>query len=161
MVVFSSTEYCRCKKSNKKSNKRNISRNRIRLSEEKRVLEIDVDFSESFQIQCQTSLSIREKFILNSFKNKYLYYAIDDIIDFCKFNKKERRNLFEILYAPILFVHNNRFINFFDIWIDDISIHKISKSNKFFKEAFKNCYSITITIIYNKSEQKKESEPLW
>lgn len=161
MVVFSSPKYCTCKKSKKKSKERKISRNRIRISEGKEIPDIDMGFLESFQLQSKISLSIREKFILNSFKNKYLYYAIDDITDFCKFNKKERTNLFEILYAPILFVHNNHFINFFDIWIGDIYIHKISKSNKFFKESFKNCYSITLTIFYSTSEPKKEPEPLW
>jgi hypothetical protein len=64
------------------------------------------------------------KFILNSFQNKYLYYAIDDILYSLKSNPIERDNLLGILYSPVLSLQNNFSINFFDIWIREIYIMK-------------------------------------
>ena len=50
------------------------------------------------------NLSSTAKFILNSFQNKYIYYAIDDILYSLKSNPIERDNLLAILYSPILFI---------------------------------------------------------
>ena len=36
--------------------------------------------SKTFQIKYENKLSFVAKFILNSFRNKYLYYAMDDIL---------------------------------------------------------------------------------
>jgi hypothetical protein len=36
--------------------------------------------SKTFQIKYEKKLSLTAKFILNSFQNKYIYYAIDDIL---------------------------------------------------------------------------------
>ena len=36
--------------------------------------------SKTFQIKYERKLSSIAKFLLNSFQNKYLYYAIDDIL---------------------------------------------------------------------------------
>jgi hypothetical protein len=36
--------------------------------------------SKTFQIKYEKKLSSTAKFILNSFQNKYIYYAIDDIL---------------------------------------------------------------------------------
>jgi hypothetical protein len=71
------------------------------------------------------------KIILNSFQNKYIYYAIDDILYLFKSNPIERDNLLAILYSPVLSLQNNFSINFFDIWIHEIYINEISKVNKF------------------------------
>jgi hypothetical protein len=72
-----------------------------------------------------------QKFILNSFQNKYIYYAIDDILYLLKSNPIERDNLLAILYSPVLSLQNNFSINFFDIWIREVYIDEISKVNKF------------------------------
>jgi hypothetical protein len=68
-----------------------------------------------------------QKFILNSFQNKYIYYAIDDILYTLKSNPIERDNLLAILYSPVLSLQNNFSVNFFDIWIREIYIEEISK----------------------------------
>jgi hypothetical protein len=47
-------------------------------------------------------LSSTAKFILNSFQNKYIYYAIDDILYLLKSDPIERDSLLAILYSPIL-----------------------------------------------------------
>jgi hypothetical protein len=86
--------------------------------------------SKTFQIEYHENLSSTAKFILNSFQNKYIYYAIDDIIYSLKSDPVERDNLLAVLYSPILSLQNNFLVNFFDIWIRDIYIDEISKPNK-------------------------------
>ena len=76
----------------------------------------------TFQIKYEKRLSSIAKLLLNSFQNKYLYYAIDDILELLKSNPIERDNLLAILYSPVLSLQNNLSINFFDIWIHEIYI---------------------------------------
>ena len=58
--------------------------------------------SKTFQIKYQDKLSLTAKCILNSFQNKYIYYAIDDILYTLKSSPMERDNILAILYSPIL-----------------------------------------------------------
>ena len=120
--------------------------------------------SKTFQIQYHENLSLTAKFILNSFQNKYLYYAIDDILYSLKSNPVERDNLLAVLYSPILSLQNNLSVNFFDIWIRDIYIDEISKPNKFLKRDSKNLDSvnyITIKLFYKTRVAIKKQESLW
>jgi hypothetical protein len=87
--------------------------------------------SKTFQIKYPNKLSLTSKFILNSFHNKYIYYAIDDILYTLKSSPIERDNLLAILYSPVLSLQNNFSVNFFDIWIRQVYIEEISKTNKF------------------------------
>jgi hypothetical protein len=87
--------------------------------------------SQTFQIKYDKKLSSIAKVILNSFQNKYIYYAIDDILYLLKGNPIERDNLLAILYSPVLSLQNNFSVNFFDIWIREVYIEEISKVNKF------------------------------
>jgi hypothetical protein len=57
--------------------------------------------SKTFQIRYDKKLSPIAKLILNSFQNKYIYYAIDDILYSFKSNTKERDNLLAFLYKTI------------------------------------------------------------
>ena len=66
----------------------------------------------TFQIKYEKKLSVVAKFILNSFHNKYLYYAIDDILYLLKSHLVEQENLLNILYSPVLALQNNLSINF-------------------------------------------------
>ena len=66
----------------------------------------------TFQIRYEKKLSSIAKLVLNSFQNKYIYYAIDDILDSFQSNPNERDNLLAILYSPILSLQNNFSIHF-------------------------------------------------
>ena len=117
-----------------------------------------------FTIKYEKKLSSIAKVLLNSFQNKYLYYAIDDILELFQTNPIEKKNLLAILYSPVLSLHNNRSINFFDIWIQEISIHEISKVNKFLKNDSRNFEQfsyITIKFLYITRMPIKKPEPLW
>lgn len=120
--------------------------------------------AKTFQIRYDKKLSPTAKLILNSFQNKYIYYAIDDILYSFKSNPTERENLLAILYSPVLSLQNNFSINFFDIWIHEIYIHEISKVNKFFKNDFSNFEQlnyITIKLLYKTRTPVKKLDSLW
>jgi hypothetical protein len=120
--------------------------------------------TKTFQIKYDKKLSSVAKFLLNSFQNKYLYYAMDDILYLLKPNSIERNNLLEILYSPVLSLQNNFSINFFDIWIHEIYISEVSKVNKFLTN---NCQNfepfsyITIKLLYRTKIPTKKRESLW
>lgn len=118
----------------------------------------------TFQIRYEKKLSLVAKLVLNSFQNKYIYYAIDDILDLFKSNSSERENLLAILYSPVLSLHNNFSINFSDIWIHEISINEVSKINKFLKNEssnFEQLNYITIKLLYKFKSPSKKPDSLW
>jgi len=118
----------------------------------------------TFQIKYEEKLSTVAKFLLNSFQNKYIYYAIDDILYSLKSKPIERDNLLAVLYSPILSLQNNFSVNFFDIWIREVYIDEISKNNKFLKTdspTLKQCNYITIEFYYRIGVPAKKEEPLW
>lgn len=120
--------------------------------------------SKTFFLKSKKPLSTVDKIILNNFEKKYLYHAIDDVLYSLKSKPVERANLLEILYTPVLALQNHFSIDFFDIWIDEISINKVSKNNKFLV----NCTStmepfsyITMKLVYNKKLLPKKTESFW
>lgn len=121
-------------------------------------------FSKTFCIQYKKPLSLNAKCILNSFQNKYIYYAIDDILSLSNSNLEEKDYLLEILYSPILSLHNNLSINFFDIWIHEIYIDELSKPNRFLKstnEILTQTSIITLKLFYKLPIQVKKRATIW
>ena len=120
--------------------------------------------SKTFQIKYEKQLSSVAKFLLNSFQNKYLYYAIDDILYLLNSNPSERDNLLALLYSPVLSLQNNLSINFFDIWIQEIYINDVSKTNKFLQtnsQNFEIFHYITVKLLYRTKVPVKKQESLW
>lgn len=120
--------------------------------------------SKTFQIKYHKNLSLTAKFILNNFQNKYIYYAIDDILYSLKSNPTERDNLLAVLYSPIISLQNNFSVNFFDIWIREVYLDEISKPNKFLRnesETLKQFNYITIKFIYKTKVPIKKQDSLW
>jgi len=119
---------------------------------------------QTFQIKYDKKLSSIAKAILNSFQNKYIYYAIDDILYLLKGNPIERENLLAILYSPVLSLQNNFSVNFFDIWIREVYIEEISKVNKFLtkdSQTLTQFSCITIKLFYKTRVPVKKQESLW
>lgn len=120
--------------------------------------------SKTFKIRCPIQLSLTSKLVLNSFQNKYIYYAIDDILYMLKFAPFEQERLLAILYSPVLSLQNTFSVNFFDIWIRQIYIEEISESNKFFEDESKTSNQstiITIQLFYKTKIPLKKQESLW
>jgi len=120
--------------------------------------------SKTFQLKYEKPLSSVTKFLLNSFQNKYLYYAIDDILYLLNSNSNERDNLLALLYSPVLSLQNNLSVNFFDIWIQEVYINEVTKTNKFLSansENFESFHYITIKLLYRTKVPVKKQESLW
>lgn len=118
----------------------------------------------TFQIKYEGMLSPLAKCVLNSFQNKYIYYAIDDILYLFDSNSKEQRNLLALLYSSMLSLHNDFSINFFDIWIESIYINDIYKENRFLTNDSKNLKQvthITLKLYYIVRSPIKKVEPIW
>ena len=120
--------------------------------------------SKTFKIKYEKSLSLTAKLILNNFHNKYIYYAMDDILYGFKFNLNERDDLLALLYSPIISLQNNLSINFLNIWIHEIYINELSNKNKFLNKNLnfsKEFSLITIKFFYKTKLPLKKYEPLW
>lgn len=118
----------------------------------------------TFQIKYPHQLSLTARFLLNSFQNKYLFYAMDDILSTFQSSSMERNNLLAILYSPVLSLQNNFSIDFFDIWIRQVHIEEIPKTNRFLNEEdpLLNQFTyITIQFFYQIKLPPKKREALW
>lgn len=152
---------CRCKEEFSIIKKDKISEGKPLQYPEPNEIEIR---SKTFHIKYEKKLSSIAKLILNSFRNKYIYYAIDDILYLLKSNPVERDNLLSILYSQVLSLQNNLSVNFFDIWIHQIYINEISNLNKFINNDSQNLEQftyITIKLLYKTSVPIKKPESLW
>jgi hypothetical protein len=153
---------CRCKEEFSRT-RNSITRSEGRPLRYPNSMKIDIR-SKTFQIKYKKRLSVTAKLIFNSFQNKYIYYAIDDILYSLKSNTRERENLLAILYSPVLWLHNNFSVNFFDIWIGEIYIQEISKVNKFLEiesQTSEQFNSMTLKLFYKVPITTKKQEPLW
>jgi hypothetical protein len=151
---------CRCKEEISITPKRKLSAR----SEGKPLQYPNEMMSKTFQIKYEKKLSSLARFILNSFRNKYIYYAIDDILYLLKSNPVERENLLALLSSPVLSLHNNLCINFFDIWIQEVYINEASKINKFLNNEYQNLEQftyITIKFLYKTRVPVKKPDSLW
>lgn len=120
--------------------------------------------SKTFQIKYENKLSLIAKLVLNSFQNKYIYYAIDDVLYLFDLKKNERENLLAILYSPILSLQNDYCVNFFDIWVQEIYIDEVFKTNKFLStdsQTSKQFSYITIKLFYKTRVPVTKQESLW
>lgn len=123
-------------------------------------------FLKTFQIKYHASLSLTGRNILTSFTNKYIYYAIDDILYLLNSNIIERDNLLSILYSSMLSLQNDFSINFFDIWVDSVYLNDNSQTNRFYdkKSEYLNrstVTNITLKLHYFTRTPIKKSEVIW
>jgi len=128
-------------------------------------LELTLNFPKNFEIKTfnvksEKKLSPLAKLILQSVRFKHFYYVRDDISYLLKSNPIERDFLLQALYSIVISLQNNLSINFFDMWIYEIYINKVSIHNKFMNQKFQNLEPseyITIKLAYgnNVSQEKK------
>ena len=118
----------------------------------------------TFNVKCENQLSPLAKTILQSFKFKLYYYVIDDLLYLLKSNLDERDYLLQILNSSVIFLQNNLYVNFFDIYIYDITINEISNFNRFVNEqseSFELSNTITIKLAYQVKPVPKKLETIW
>ena len=118
----------------------------------------------TFSVKCDKKLSPLAKTILQSFNFKLYYYVIDDPLYLLKSNLDERDYLLQILNSSVIFLQNNLYVNFFDIYIYDITINEVSKFNRFVNKqsnSFKVSNIITIKLAYQIKPVQKKLETIW
>lgn len=121
-------------------------------------------YYKTFQIKYKNRLSTKAKFILFSFQNKYIYYAIEDILNCFTITHKEQNTLLSILYMLMLDLHNNLYINFFDIWIDQTYIVESYKKNVFSNTdvtSFQPLSCITLVVFYRQNIANRKLKTYW
>jgi len=128
-------------------------------------LELTLNFPKNFQIKTfnvksEKKLSPLAKLILKSVQFKHFYYVRDDISYLLKSNPIERDFLLQALYSIVISLQNNLSINFFDMWIYEVYINKVSTNNKFMTQKSPNLEPgeyITIKLAYGStlSQEKK------
>jgi len=111
----------------------------------------------TFNVRSEKKLSPLAKLILQSVQFKHFYYARDDIFYLLNSNPIERDFLLQALYSIVISLQNDLSINFFDMWIYEIYINKVSAKNKFMSHKLKSREYITIKLAYgsNRSQEKK------
>ena len=126
---------------------------------------VDPNFHvKTFNVKCDKKLSPLAKTILQSFKFKLYYYVIDDLLYLLKSRIDERDYLLQILNSSVIFLQNNLYVNFFDIYIYDITINEISNFNRFVNEqseSFELSNTITIKLAYQVKPVPKKLETIW
>jgi hypothetical protein len=89
---------------------------------------------------------------------------MDDLVYLLKSNPTERDYLLQILHSSVIFLQNNLYVNFFDIYIYDISLNEKSKFNRFINKqptSFKVSNTITIKLAYQVKPVTKKLETTW
>ena len=167
---------CQCNKELLEKKKKKFKSNRTGISEGKPLkypYPSDEDEEKSleklyktFQIKYKGTLSSEAKSLLNSFQNKYIYYAIDDLLYLFELNLSEQEKLLNFLYSSMLSLHNDFSINFFEIWIDAVYINDINVNNRFLVKDKSNSEQIkftciTLTLYYVKRSPIKKAEAIW
>ena len=118
----------------------------------------------SSYIKCDKNLSPLAKIIIKSFKFKLYYYVIDDLLYLLKSNPDERDYLLQTLHSTVIFLQNSLYINYFDIYVYDISISEVSNFNRFINqksEQFQISNNITIKLAYQVKPITKKLETTW
>jgi len=118
----------------------------------------------TFSVKYDKKLSKRAKIVLQSFRLKFYYYVIDDILYFLKSNPNECNYLLQILNSTAIFLQNNLGVNFFDIYVYDIQINEISKSNRFTddeREPVKISNNIIIKLAYQVQSLEEVLDTTW
>ena len=123
-------------------------------------------FLKTFQIHYKFPLSIVARYLLLSFTNKYIYYAIDDILYMSDLSQVERGHLLDILYSTMLSLQNDFSTNFFDIWIDSVYLNTDTITNRFLQNQVDSFHQISETTItlklhYFTRTPIKKSESIW
>ena len=118
----------------------------------------------TFNTKCDKNLSPLTNILIKSFKFKLYYYVIDDLLYFLKSNPDEPDYLLQTLHSTVIFLQNSLYINYFDIYVYDISINEVPKFNRFINqksEQFQVSNNITIKLAYKVKPIKKKLEITW
>nr|QXM16357.1 hypothetical protein Ycf88 [Chaetoceros gracilis]QXM17209.1 hypothetical protein Ycf88 [Chaetoceros muellerii] len=119
---------------------------------------------QTFSVKVDKQLSPIAQTILKSFKYKLYYYVIDDLFYLLKSDPNERDYLLNILHSSVIFLQNNLYVNFFDIYVYEITINEISKFNRFLNKeskSYQKSTQITVKLAYQVKPISRKLETIW
>ena len=97
----------------------------------------------TFNIKYEKKLSPLAKTIIQSLKFKLYYYVVEDLLYLLKTNQNEANQLLQILHSTVIYLQNNLYVNFFDIYVYEINITEKQNLNKFIQSQFFLAFQIT------------------
>lgn len=118
----------------------------------------------TFNIRYEKKLSPLAKTIIQSLKFKLYYYVVEDLLYLLKSNQKEANQLLQILHSTVIYLQNNLYVIFFDIYVYEVNISEKSNSNKFVKNStdyFESLNYLTIKLAYQVKPISKKLESIW
>ena len=126
---------------------------------------IDENFKiKTFSVECDQQFSAFIELILKSFRFKLYYYVVDDLLYFSKSNPNEFKYILQILNSTVIFLQNNLYVNYFDIYVYDIKINQALIINRFIDESTKQSKGsnyIVIKLAYKVRPFRKKLEINW
>ena len=118
----------------------------------------------TFNIKYEKKLSPLAKTIIQSLKFKLYYYVVEDLLYLLKTNQTEANQLLQILHSTVIYLQNNLYVNFFDIYVYEISITEKQNLNKFIQNSsdyFESLNYLTIKLAYQVKPVSKKLESVW
>ena len=115
----------------------------------------------TFNIKYEKKLSPLAKTIIQSLKFKLYYYVVEDLLYLLKTNQTEANQLLQILHSTVIYLQNNLHVNFFDIYVYEISITEKQNMNKFIQNSsdyFESLNYLTIKLAYQVKPISKKLE---
>jgi len=79
-------------------------------------------------------------------------------------NNIERAFILQIIYSAVTYAENNHYANLLKVWVDNIYIKKVVKSNKFLKkksEKLENDYYIILNLGFEYKAFPVKKESIW
>ena len=79
-------------------------------------------------------------------------------------NNIERTFILQIIYSAVTYAENNHYANLLKVWVNNVYIKKVTKSNKFLKkksENLENDYFITLNLGFEYKAFPVKKESIW
>jgi hypothetical protein len=102
------------------------------------------------------------KKILKNLRKCSFYKSIEILSNLS--DKTERTTILQIIYSVVTYAENNHYANLLKVWIDNIYIKKVVKSNKFLKRKSENLtdnYYIVLNFGFEYKAFPVKKESIW
>lgn len=102
------------------------------------------------------------KKILKNLRKCSFYKSIEILSNLS--NNTERTTILQIIYSVVTYVENNHYANLLKVWIDNIYIKKVIKSNKFLNkksEILTDSYYIVLNFGFEYKAFPVKKESIW
>lgn len=102
------------------------------------------------------------KKILKNLRKCSFYKSIEILSNLS--NNTERTTILQIIYSVVTYVENNHYANLLKVWIDNIYIKKVIKSNKFLNkksEILTGSYYIVLNFGFEYKAFPVKKESIW